>query len=128
MITEEYYRDEKEIYKIVGLLCANNITAVLKDRDVQFNVRFKEFKNGQVFFSSVESSVPAYTLDKFNMRPLDAELLMGGNIYLFTAFPVTSKSISMPDSIKSHPKRKNTRIKVLGNPFISKMFMTVSVK
>lgn len=128
MITEEIYRDEKEINKAVALMCANNISGSLKDRDVTFSVRFKEFRNGQVYFSQVDTSKPGVTLDKYNMRPLDAEVFMGGNVYLFTAFPMTQKSISMPESIKSHPKRKNTRIKVAGNPFISKMYTSVAVK
>jgi hypothetical protein len=128
MITEEIYRDEKEIYKVVSIICANGANGILKDRDVKFNVRFKDVKNDQIYFSQVECSKPGLSLDDYNMRPLDTEINLGGNVYLFTAIPTSSKSISIPDGIKSHPKRKNVRIKVAGNPFISKMYVSISVK
>jgi hypothetical protein len=128
MVTEELYRDEKEVVKLVSIMCANGANGVLKDRDIRFNVRLKEVKNDQVYFTSVESSNPTVTLDTFNMRPLDGEINMGGNVYLFNAIPMSGKSISLPEEIRSHPKRKNIRIKVSGNSFISKMYAIVSLK
>lgn len=128
MITEEIYQDEKEIMKVMSIMCANGATAIMKDHDVKFNVRCKEIKNGQIFFSQVEASKPGVTLDNFNMRMLDSEVSLGGNIYLFTAVPTSARSISIPDTIKSHPKRKFTRIKISGNPFINKMYCMLSVK
>lgn len=128
MVTEELYQDEKEIYKIASIICANSASGLLKDSDIKFNVRFKEIKNQQIFFSQVESSKPGVNFESYNMRQLEAEISLGGNIYLFTAVPMSGKSISLPELIKSHPKRKNVRIKVSGNPFISKMYALISLK
>ncbi len=128
MITEEIYRDEKEIIKLISIMCANGAIGVLKDRDLSFNARFKEFKNGQVFMSQIESAKEGLTFDSYIMRPLEAEVNLGASMYMFTAIPTTNRSISLPEEIKSHPKRKNVRIKVSGNPFISKMYASVSVK
>ncbi len=128
MITEEIYRDEKEIIKVISIICANQAMGVFKDRDIQFNVRFKEYRNGQIQLGNIESSKVGLNLDSYMMRPMEAEVNLGASIYLFTAIPVTAKSISMPEEIRSHPKRKNVRIKVSGNPFISKMYALVSVK
>lgn len=128
MITEELYRDEKEIVKILSIMCANGALGIFKDGDVKFNVRFKDIKSGEVFFSQIESSKPGLSFESYIMRPLEAEVNLGASVYLFTAIPTSNKSISMPDGIKSHPKRKNVRIKISGNPFISKMYSTVSVK
>jgi len=128
MITEELYKETKEINKIIAIICANGASGILSDRDVKFNVRFKEIKNGQIFFSSIESNKPNISFDSYNMRPLEAEVSLGSSVYLFTAIPVTSKSISIPEMIKSHPKRKSVRIKVFNNPFISKMYIIISIK
>lgn len=128
MITEETFREEKDIIKVISIMCANGATGYLTDRDIRFTVRFKEMKNGQAIFSHVECSKPGVTLESYNMRPLSTEVTLGGNIYLFTAYPMGPKVISLPEEIKSHPKRKNVRIKVSGNPFISKMFSLVSLK
>jgi hypothetical protein len=128
MITEELYKEEREIIKIISLMCANGISGTLKFGELKFNVRFKEYRNGQINFSTVECNKPGTTLEDFKMRPLEAEVVMGANVFLFTAIPVGEKSISLPDAIKSHPKRKAVRIKVAGNPFISRMYAIVTLK
>jgi hypothetical protein len=128
MIVEEIYEDEKDITKVMALFCGNQARAKIKDRDLIFSVRFKEIKSGQVYFSSVESTDNSVSLDDYHMRPLATETVLGGNIYLFQAIPVSARSIAMPDLIKAHPKRKHPRIKVSGNPVISKMYATISMK
>jgi hypothetical protein len=128
MITEELYKEEKEITKIVAIMCANGATGLLTDRDNKFQVRFREIKNGQVVFSKVESNKPDLHFEAYNMRPLEAEITLGASVYLFTAIPMGPKSISVPEIIKSHPKRKTVRIKVSDNPFIQNMYTLISVK
>ncbi len=128
MITEEIYRDEREISKVMALMCANGATGILSDQDVKFNVRFKELKNDQVILSSIEPSKAGLLFESYKMRPMDAEVTLGGNVYLFTAVPLSNKAMALPEQIKSHPKRKSTRIKVAGNPFISKMYCMLSLK
>ncbi len=128
MITEELYKEEKEITKIVAIMCANGATGLLSDRDNKFQVRFREIKNGQVVFSKVESNKPDLNFESYNLRPLEAEITLGSSIYLFTAIPMGAKSISVPEMIKSHPKRKTVRIKVSSNPFIQNMYTLISVK
>lgn len=128
MITEEIYRDERELSKVIALICANGATGQFKDKDVRFNVRFKEIKGDQIILSNIECSKPSVTFESYNMRPMEAEVTLGGNVYLFMAVPMSNRAISMPDQIKSHPKRKSVRIKIAGNPFISKMFSMVSLK
>lgn len=128
MITEEIYKDEREILKVILLLCSNNAVGILKDRDLEFSVRFKEYKNGQIILSSVESKNPQYKFDDYTMRPFDAEISLGSSIFLFQAIPSGPKALSVPPEVKSHPKRKATRISVAGNSFISKMYAILSIK
>jgi len=128
MITEEIYKDEREIIKVIAVLCANQATGILKNNQVIFNVKFKEIKSDQIFFSQVESNNKNYNLAYFKMTNMDAEVTLGGNIYLFSAIPMSEKSISTPSEIRSHPKRKYPRIKVSGNPLISKMYTNISMK
>ena len=128
MITEEIYQDEKEIIKIIMVLCSNNATGILRDRDISFFVKFKDYRNGLVYFSNVESKSPGYNFEQFSMKAFDAEITLGSSIYLFTAVQAGPKSIGLPGILKSHPKRKTTRIKVSGNSFISKMYAILSVK
>ncbi len=128
MITEELFREERDIIKFISLFCANGISGILKDQDVRFNVKFKEYRNGVVNFSSVESNKTGVSLNSYKMRPLEAEVVMGANVFLFTAIPISDNSISLPDFIKSHPKRKAVRIKVAGNPFITKMYAIITLK
>lgn len=128
MITEELYNEEREIIKFIMLFCSNNISGVLRDRDTKFNVKFKDYKNGVITFSSVECNKPGVSLDDYKMRPLDGEVVFGANVFLFTAIPTQDNAISLPDAIKSHPKRKTVRIKVAGNPFIQKLDAYLSLK
>ncbi len=128
MITEELLKEEKEITKIIAIMCANGSTGFLTDRDNKFNVRFREIRNGQVIFSKVESNRADLTFESYNMRPLDAEITLGASVYLFTAVPVGPKSISLPETIKSHPKRKAVRIKIMGNSLIQNMYTLMSIK
>ncbi len=128
MITEELYKEEKEIMKMIAIMCANGASGILSDRDNKFHVRFREIKGDQILFSKVESNKPDLNLESYNMRPLEAEITLGANVFLFTAVPMSGKSISVPEMIKSHPKRKTVRIKIAGNTFIQKMYALISVK
>jgi hypothetical protein len=128
MITEELLKEEKEITKIIAIMCANGTTGLLADRENKFNVRFREIKNGQVVFSKVESNKPDLSFESYNMRPLEAEITLGSSVYLFTAVPMGPKSISIPEMVKSHPKRKAVRIKIANNSFIQNMYSLLSVK
>ncbi|OHD62020.1 MAG: hypothetical protein A2014_08780 [Spirochaetes bacterium GWF1_49_6] len=128
MIITEEFTDEKEIMKVIALFCGNQTTAKFSDRDIVFNARFKEIRSGQIILSQVDSSHPGLSLEDYNMRPLDAEVVLGGSIYIFEAIPMGAKNISMPNIIKAHPKRKNERIKISGNEFVQKMFATISMK
>jgi hypothetical protein len=128
MVTEEIYTDEKEIIKVILVLCSNGASGIIKDREYGFYVKLKDFKNGTILFSNVEPKGPHYTFDQFANKPMDAEITLGSNIYMFQCFPVGPKSMQLPGEIKSHPKRKATRIKIAGNSFISKMYSVLSVR
>ncbi len=128
MITEELYSEEREIIKHIMLFCSNGISGILRDRDIKFNVKFGTYKDGQIYFSKVECNRDGVSLEDYRMRPLDAEVVFGANVFLFDAIPTSDKSISLPDAIKSHPKRKTVRIKVAGNPFIPKLYAQIALK
>ena len=128
MVTEEVYKDEKEVTKIISLFCSNQIVGYIRDEDIEFTVKFKDIRNGQVQFASVESNNAAISLENFQMRPLSGEVSMAGNVYMFDAIPTSARSMSMPDEVRAHPKRKHPRIKIAGNQFISKMYAIASVK
>ncbi|OHD54310.1 MAG: hypothetical protein A2Y33_01265 [Spirochaetes bacterium GWF1_51_8] len=128
MIISEEFTDEKEILKVVALFCGNQSLAKLSDRDVSFNVKFKEVRSGQIVLSQVDSTHPGLSLEDYHMRPLDAEVNLGGSIYIFEAVPLAAKALALPNIIKAHPKRKHERIKIAGNEFVQKMFSTISMK
>lgn len=128
MIVEELYDGEKSVMKIASLFCSNNATAKISDGNVIFNVRFKDIHKDKITLTNVSCNNISRSLEDYKMRPLDAEVTIGGNIYIFQAIPLSRNSLSIPDTIKAHPKRKHHRIKVSGNPFISKMYTSISMK
>lgn len=128
MVIQEEFTELKEITKIVALFCGNQASGEIRDRDVVFKVTFKEVRNDQITFSSVECNQPGMSLEDYQMRPLEASVYLGGNIYLFDAIPIAGRAISIPDSVRAHPKRKYPRIRISGNQFISKMFAQLSMK
>lgn len=129
MIIEESYEEPKDISRILALMCSNQVVAEMRNRDVVFKVRLKQLqKDGDIKISIVESNQKDNKLSNFSMFPFDTEVLLGGNIYLFSTIPVSEHSVSTPDKIRAHPKRKNHRIQIYGNPVISKMYATISMK
>lgn len=128
MVVQEEFTEQKDVTKLVALFCSNQATGEIRDRDTVFRVVFKDVRPDQVVFASVECNQPNVGLDDYQMRPLEASVHLGGNIYLFDAIPIGPKSISVPDTIRAHPKRKYPRIKIAGNQFISKMFASLSMK
>ncbi len=128
MIIEEAYEDPKEISRIVALMCSNQATAQLTNRDIFFKVRFKEIRKGDIYLSVLESNQKDAKLSNFSMFPFDAEVFLGGNVYLFNSIPVSEHSITMPEKVQAHPKRKNRRIQIYENPVISKMYASISMK
>lgn len=128
MIVEEEYTSEKEITKIMSLFCGNQVRGIMTDRDIQMTVRFKNLKHDEVQVTLLESNPGGISLDDYQMRPFLTEVYLGGNIYLFDALPLSSKSLAMPNMIKAHPKRKHPRIKIQGNKVISKMWASLSMK
>jgi hypothetical protein len=128
MVIQEEFTDLKEITKIIALFCGNQASGEIRDRDVVFRVTFKEIRSDQITFSAVDCNQPGVSLEDYQMRPLEAAVYLGGNIYLFDAIPVAGRAISIPDSVRAHPKRKYPRIRISGNQFISKMFAQLSMK
>ncbi len=126
-LTEAIYQDEREIFKHFSIFCSNKVKIILRDRNTEFEATCKECKNGEVFFSSV-TNPNGLSLESYRMRPLEAEISFGSDTFLFIAYPTSGNSISLPDVLRSHPKRRYPRIMVQGNPRISKMYTIVSVR
>jgi len=126
-VTEAIYQDEREIFKHFSIFCSNKAKVFLRDRNVEFEATFKECKNGEVFLSSVVNA-NGLSLENYRMRPLDAEVSFGSDTFLFVAYPTSANSFSLPDVLRSHPKRRYPRITVIGNPYISKMYTIVTVR
>jgi len=126
-ITEAIFQDEREIFKHFSIFCSNKLKVILRTSNTEFEAICKECKNGEVFFSSV-TNPHGQSLENYKMRPLDGEISFGSDTFLFTAYPTSASSISLPDVLRSHPKRRYPRIMVQGNPYISKMYTIVSVR
>ncbi len=128
MITEELYDNEKEVSRVISLFCSNQIQATLSDQGVEFSVRLKDIRNGEIQISQVTTDTPGADFNDYIMRPLSGEVALGTSIYLFDTIPVSKTALGLPDVIRAHPKRKHARIKVRNNQFVSNMYSVISMK
>lgn len=128
MITEEIYDDEKEVSRVVSLFCNNQIQARLSDHGVNFDVKLKDVRNGEINISQVSTESPGADFSDYMMRPMAGEVSLGTSVYLFETIPLSKSTLSLPAIIKAHPKRKHTRIVIKGNQYISNMYSIISMK
>ncbi len=128
MITEEIYDDEKEVTRVVSLFCNNQIQAKISDHGTTFEVRLKDVRNGEINFTQVTTETPGADFNDYLMRPMSGEVSLGTSVYLFETIPLSKSTLSLPEIIKAHPKRKHSRITIRGNQYITNMYSTISMK